>query len=111
MGFIFVDDVDLVTIGKETDTIEQVITRQQIANKKWEYLLEITGGALKPTKCYWYLVDFKWTQGECQYVYTTNQRCDIQGEGEELQYISNLQVGESRENMGLWQNLDGDNRR
>ena len=57
MGFIFVDDTDLIIIGKEEETVNNVIKRQQEATSQWEKLLDITGRALKPSKCYWYLVD------------------------------------------------------
>ena len=58
MGFVFVDDTDLIVIGTEEDTKESVCHKQQQAMLCWEKTLEITGGALKPSKCYWYLVDF-----------------------------------------------------
>ena len=87
MGFIFVDDTDLITIGKDEETVDKVINRQQEATSQWEKLLEITGGALKPSKCYWYLVDFKFKQGEWSYTDTTNVQCKIQGEGSSPHFI------------------------
>ena len=111
MGFIFVDDTDLITIGKEEETVEMVTRRQQEAASQWEKLLEITGGALKPSKCYWYLVHFKFNQGEWSYADTSNYKCKIRGEGAHPQFINGLAVDETREIMGVWQNLSGNNNR
>jgi len=55
VGFAIVDDTNLY--------IPQVIMpkccmkMQQLVGK-WEGLLHTTGGALVPTKCFWYLIDF-----------------------------------------------------
>ena len=109
MGFIFVDNTNLITIGREEETVNDVIIRQQEATSQWEKLLEITGGALKPSKYYWYLVDFKFKHGEWSYADTTNVQCMIQGEGSSPYPVKSLAVNESREIMGVWQNLSGEN--
>ena len=33
----------------------------------WHDTLKITGGVVRPDKCAWMLVDFKWSNGQCQY--------------------------------------------
>ena len=53
MGFVFVDDTDLIVIGNENDTKETVCRKQQQGMECWELTLEVTGGALKAAKCYW----------------------------------------------------------
>ena len=58
MDFVFADDTDLIVIGTEDDTKESVFYKQQQAMSCWGKTFEITGGALKPSKCYWYLVNF-----------------------------------------------------
>ena len=52
MGFIFVDDTDLIVIAKENETIDNVQDRQHQGTLCWGKTLKITGGALKPSKCY-----------------------------------------------------------
>ena len=59
MGFLFVDDTDLIVIGNEEESGVQVCQRQQNEVASWESALKFTGGALKATKCYWYFVDFR----------------------------------------------------
>ena len=84
MGFIFVDDTDLIVIAKESENIEDVKVRQQQGTLCWEKTLEITGGALKPSKCYWYLIDFQWQKGEWEYKITANSECTILGDKEQV---------------------------
>ena len=92
MGFVFVDDTDLIVIGDEEDTADEVCNKQQQGMLCWEKILEITGGALKPSKCYWYLVDFIWKQGEWLYRLTGNQRCRIVGDNGAGHIIHSLPV-------------------
>ena len=58
IGFIFVDDEDLIVIAKENETIEDVRDKQQQGTLCWGEILEITDCDLKPVKCYWYLIIF-----------------------------------------------------
>ena len=60
MEFVFVDGTNLIVIGDKEDSVEEVCTKQQQVMLCWKKKLEITGGVLKPSKCYWYLVDFFW---------------------------------------------------
>ena len=43
MGFVFVDDNDLIIIGTEDDTTETVLRKQQKGMECWERTLEVTG--------------------------------------------------------------------
>ena len=47
IGFLFVDDTDLIVIGEENDSAEQVCAKQQRSVTSWEQALRFTGGALK----------------------------------------------------------------
>ncbi len=69
VGYAFVDDTDLIqsttnTITNGTD----VVIELQRALDLWEGGLHATGGAIVPEKSHWYLVDFRWTGSEWQYV-------------------------------------------
>ena len=109
MGFVFVDDTDLIAIGDKNDSVQEVCIKQQQGMLCWEKILEITGGSLKPSKCYWYLVDFFWRHGEWFYSPMGNQTCRIVGDNGVGYLIRSLPVEESKEIMGVWQNLAGDN--
>lgn len=57
--FAFVDDTDLIhSTSDPTLTSAQLISEAQDALYTWESLLSATGGALKPPKSYWYLLDY-----------------------------------------------------
>jgi len=43
----------------------------------WEGLLRATGGALVPTKCFWYLMDFQMKNDKWNYVTNTQQPGEI----------------------------------
>ena len=63
MGFIFVDNTDLIVITEENETIDNAKDRKQ-QSTLCKKTLEIIGGALKPAQWYWYLIDFQWKNGE-----------------------------------------------
>jgi len=50
-----VDDVDLCITDTSQDD-KQVIKRMQESINMWAGLLNATGGALVPEKCFWYYV-------------------------------------------------------
>jgi len=58
-GFTFIDDTNLIVTSTMHQTNEVI---QQMNNMLtiWNGLLNATGGALVPDKCFWYLIDFKW---------------------------------------------------
>ena len=81
----FVDDTDLFfTARTPTEPGEALFTPIQKMLDHWNGYLRATGGALVPSKSFWYLIDFKW-DGE-DYQYRTIQEmpgnitmCDIDG--------------------------------
>jgi len=71
-SFAFIDDTDLC-IMHPSNQAEPVVDTMQKAVTHWEGLLQATGGALVPEKCFWYLIDFefnngKWTYKQCNQV-------------------------------------------
>ena len=73
--------------------------------------LEITGGALKPAKCYWYLINFLWENKEWSYKITATLECKILGDKGTGHIILSLPVEESRQIMRVWKKLRKDNKR
>jgi len=81
-GFAFVDDTDLCVSGMVM--AEQTVTHMQQLVTNWEGFLHTTGGALVPEKCFWYLIDQKWSDGQWHYQSTVHTPaslhvCDSQG--------------------------------
>lgn len=67
VGYAFVDDTDLITTLSLDATCAEVGLAMQRALDAWEGGIRATGGAIVPTKSFWYLVDFKWQRGEWSY--------------------------------------------
>jgi hypothetical protein len=58
-GFLFVDDADLLFMAPTTHQQgEEIAESAQRHLDEWEGLIHATGGALVPSKSFWYLVDF-----------------------------------------------------
>lgn len=55
-GLGFVDDTTLVQSAKDDEPISSLISRTEEYLNQWNHHLRLTGGALVPTKCFWYLI-------------------------------------------------------
>jgi len=67
VGFAFVNDTNLCIFCPQV-TNQNVQEEMQKSVDQWEGLLCATGGTLVPTKCFWYLIDFKQNSNTWQYV-------------------------------------------
>ena len=60
-GVLFVDDTDLIHIKmEENEQADETLFNLQESITNWGKLLLATGGALKPSKCFYYLISFEW---------------------------------------------------
>lgn len=67
-GFAFVDDTDIINAAKSVDTTgEDLLIQQQQVVDTWEGSLNATGGALRPDKLYWYMLDYKHSGNQWKY--------------------------------------------
>ncbi len=63
-ALLYVDDTDLIhKPQKPQATEEEIVDYTQRATYYWTKLLQATGGNLKATKCYWYLLSYKFNKG------------------------------------------------
>jgi hypothetical protein len=67
MGALFVDNTDMYTWREEILDPGELWAQTQIKIEHWSCLLNATGGALKPEKCWWYLLDYTCEDGEWRY--------------------------------------------
>jgi len=67
VGFAFVNDTNLCVHGPHIHSQNVNNAMQQLVDN-WEGLLRATGGALVPSKCFWYLIDFQLKNGRWHYV-------------------------------------------
>jgi hypothetical protein len=67
MGALFVDDTNLYTWQEDLLDPGELWCQAQLELEQWSRLLNATGGALKPEKCFWYLLDYKCKDGKWTY--------------------------------------------
>jgi hypothetical protein len=108
--FAFVDDTDVVHGGKDVNTPgEEILTDMQSVVDRWEGSVQATGGALVPSKSYWYLLDFVWTQGKWKYKSIQAMPGDITIRGVDgiRVTLERLDPSEARETLGVHIAMDG----
>ena len=59
-NIMYVDNTDMFMTGESNETPESIQKKTQQLLSKWCSMLRITGGALRPKKCWWYLLSFHW---------------------------------------------------
>ena len=106
--FAFVDDTDLVHSTFDPSlTSAELFDEAQAALLTWESLLSATGGALKPSKSYWYYLDYSCVRG----VWKPKRIQDAPGElilhNKGTPYtIQRLEMHEAREALGIMSRPD-----
>ncbi len=106
------DDTDLLHIDLTKDEqVEDVHIAIQESINSWENFLIATRGVLQPSKCFYSIISFKWTNGE--WLYTEN---NIHGEygitvplpGSGKAAISHKSVTHAEKTLGAMMSPDGD---
>ena len=107
---IYVDDSDfLIAARYPNDDPRKIVQRTQQAADKWQQSVYQTGGAIRPHKCRWALVAFKWKNGITSY----KRNDEVQGVLKikdttgVRQTIQRLQPDESEEGFGIHIPVDG----
>jgi len=68
MGFLFVDDMDLVILAESARVpVRAIVATTQARVKAWQGRLRATGSTLRPDKYFWVLVDYSWRDGKWRY--------------------------------------------
>ncbi len=86
----------------------RILQRAHANLDKWAHLLNATGGVLNPTKCYWYVISYKYH--DKQWVYDTNppdSPLTIPLPDGSRAEIVVLLVTEARKMLGVWLSPDG----
>ena len=67
-AIIYVDDTDLLHwVKSDTMSDEEFFDQVQQATLDWGHLAIASGGSLKPEKCFWYFIVFRFRRGIPQY--------------------------------------------
>ena len=67
IGFAYVDDSDLFAFSTSADR-DSTATKMQKIIDSWQQSAKVTGGAIAPEKCWWYMLDFEW-DNNCDWQY------------------------------------------
>ena len=107
VGFVYVDDCDLVQSG--TTSIE-VLDSIKIIINGWGALMDVTGGLLSVDKSWWFLIECMWNQGK----WIAND-VDVgvdfvaKDSAGEIVSLKILQANEASKMLGVWIAHDGNN--
>ena len=110
VGYAFVDDFDQVTTAEEISAPAFIAAeKMQAAVRDWAGSVEVTGGALEPSKSYWYLIDFEWSNGSYKYKSIASAPASITLADESGNSITlqRLEPHDARRTLGLYQAPDG----
>jgi hypothetical protein len=92
----FVDDTDLYTWRENIMDPGNLWCQTQIELENWSCLLNATGGALKPEKCFWYLLNYNCVEGEWIYADATVKELEITNPDGTTSPIKQEEVTESK---------------
>jgi hypothetical protein len=109
MGAMFVDDVDLYTWREDILDPGELWCQVQIDLEHWSYLLNATGGALKPEKCFWYLIDYVCEEGKWKYAEMVPREMVITNPDGTKSPIKQEKVTESKKTLGIQDSPAGGN--
>jgi len=110
MGVLYVDDTDLYIMDECIKSEYDLWYETQDATTSWGKLLLATGGALKPEKCFYYLVDYEWQDdGTWEYATLDNTMPPItvpltNGAAAEIKH---LPADTPKKTLGIWTNPAG----
>ncbi len=76
---------------------------------QWCTLLNATGGALKPEKCFWYMLDYTCEDGEWTYVEMTPQELFVTNPDGTKSQINQEGVTASKKTLGIYDSPAGGN--
>ncbi len=109
MGTLFVDDTDLYTWRKEILDPGNLWCQTQLELEQWSCLLNATGGALKPEKCFWYMLDYEYKDREWTYVETVTTKLVINNLNGTKSLIQQEDFTVSKKTLGIHDSPAGGN--
>ncbi len=101
--FTFVDDTDLCVHGSHI-TSSNVQSAMQNSVDHQEGLLRATGRALVPSKCFWYLVDFQFTNNSWKYITKQQHPSELWIKDDKQHWVAIpcLETHKACHTLGVW---------
>ena len=100
----FVDDANLMVWGDrhKYKTTKELSGKVRNTAKAWACLLRATGGALKPIKCFWWLIGYIYKNGKWGYEDTEGTPMPVLGDDNEITEIPSLATSEEKKSLGVF---------
>ena len=107
---MYVDDNDIYVTSSRTNKLVDVVNQSQHNLRTWKQLLEVTGGVVRPKKCSWGLVAFKWHNGDYEYCTTLDHPATLYLEDEDGvdKALDRIEPDEGVKSLGVYTQLDGE---
>jgi hypothetical protein len=104
--FAFVDDTDVIHSRDDVNTPgEAVAAEMQSVMDIWEGGIRATGGALNPSKSYWYMIDFNWMPQQLRWNYKriteVPGEIKVQNPQSKLEVLERLEVDDPRVTLSI----------
>ena len=110
IGALFVDDTDLYTWDVHLKSSKEVYEQHQRELNQWTLLLNTTGGALLPHKCWTYLLDYVCKEGEWECTQMADIEITIPNPDGTRSVITLEDLEKDKKTLGVWDNLLGGNK-
>jgi len=109
VAILYVDDSDiLIAALDKNETAYSISKRAQKAATAYQDGVHQTGGAVRPEKCRWYSISFRWIAGEWKYDNDPNiNKVYIQNSDGNDKEIKRLKVNEGWKGLGIVAAPDG----
>jgi hypothetical protein len=101
VGTLFVNDTDLYTWRENILNPGNLWCQAQLELEHWSFLLNATGGALKPDKCFWYLLNYVCKDGQWTYAEMVPREMLITNPDSTKSPINQVKVTESKKTLGI----------
>ena len=101
---MYVDDADIMVSARDcNESILSLISRTQTAIDTWRKGAEQTGAALRPNKCKWFLVAFKWKDNRAAFHNSTTAPGQLyqQDTDGNTHLVERLEVHHSAKGLGV----------
>jgi hypothetical protein len=109
MGALFVNDTNLYTWQENIFDPGELWCQAQLELEQWSCLRNTTGGALKPNKCFWYLLNYVCDDGEWAYAEMVPQELVITNPDGTKSPIKQEKVMKSKKTLGIHDSPSGGN--
>jgi hypothetical protein len=109
MGALFVDDTNLYTWKENLLEAGELWCQAQLELEQWSCLLNATRGALKPEKCFWYLINYKCKYGEWSYAELALQEMFVTNTDGTKSPIKQEKVTDSKKMLSIHDSPAGSN--